>query len=618
MSSLNSIESIKSNNLFKNKDFSSLNLPFDPKNFVEIKEGDLIYKSGEETRFVYLLVKGIVKVKNSLSRKILTKSANDYFGDVEIINDSQRQSTAMANSDCVIYKLDGTIFKEIINNSESMESDNKDKESNAFIPKSAKKGSDFSDTPIISNAVKLNIDRKKNQIEAEKDTAPIADSFSENIIDTDKKELTNNTIIENGDVNVNIKQENKFEDDYHREVLEITNSKTYKLVEDENIESEWTKYEDLLTPSSDFNKTIKDILHFLLKQTDSDVGAIYFYNSEEDVLEDLYQTTESFYKSKKSFKNSLTGLTVQDKKINFVASYQNDPNYNAEIDLPNGFTGKIIIYIPLVDNDHNLLSVVQIGSNRTDFSKDEKRTIESSVIYCSIVLQKSLSFAKPAEETKQESDFKLLANFILSDIKAPLANIKNYSAILSKYNLPDEVKKVITLISAQSISIIDLIQSLVDYFENNNNVNVEETNFNDSLNQILTLLSDYVESRNVKLFKKFTDDAKVTIDIPKFYIASYYISKFACDMMREGGKLYYSSYKEDQNIVLKIKDESKGIANDVSDKIFDVVYSDNSKEKTGLGLAIARHLIESMNAKLKIESSETGISYLIFLPLMTN
>jgi hypothetical protein len=80
MSSLNSIESIKSNNLFKNKDFSSLNLPFDPKNFVEIKEGDLIYKSGEETRFVYLLVKGIVKVKNSLSRKILTKSANDYFG----------------------------------------------------------------------------------------------------------------------------------------------------------------------------------------------------------------------------------------------------------------------------------------------------------------------------------------------------------------------------------------------------------------------------------------------------------------------------------------------------------------------------------------------------------
>ena len=73
----------------------------------------------------------------------------------------------------------------------------------------------------------------------------------------------------------------------------------------------------------------------------------------------------------------------------------------------------------------------------------------------------------------------------------------------------------------------------------------------------LTLLSDYVESRNVKLFKKLGEDVKIKIDTRKFYVACYYVARFACDTMKQGGNLYFSSQVNDDKLMLTIKDENK-------------------------------------------------------------
>ena len=64
--------------------------------------------------------------------------------------------------------------------------------------------------------------------------------------------------------------------------------------------------------------------------------------------------------------------------------------------------------------------------------------------------------------------------------------------------------------------------------------------------------------------------------------------------------------------------QSNGIDSSLINNIFNNFYSDGNEEKVGLGLSISRYLTEAMNAKLKIESSYTGVSYLIFLPLTSH
>lgn len=131
----------------------------------------------------------------------------------------------------------------------------------------------------------------------------------------------------------------------------------------------------------------------------------------------------------------------------------------------------------------------------------------------------------------------------------------------------------------------------------------------------LTLLSDYVESRNVKLFKKLGEDAKIKVDTRKFYVACYYIARFACDMMKHGGNLYFSSLLEDTKVVLHIADGNKIDKNDLLEKVFDPGYTNSNGESLGLSLAIAKFNIESLNGSINLQSSESGTSYLISIPV---
>ncbi len=103
----------------------------------------------------------------------------------------------------------------------------------------------------------------------------------------------------------------------------------------------------------------------------------------------------------------------------------------------------------------------------------------------------------------------------MQDVKAPLLTIKHYSSILSRFDLPEEVKKVIKLLSSHANSVIDFLQSSIDFSDKNTKTKLEVTSFNEVMDNNLTLLSDYVESRNVKLFKKLSEDVKIKIDVHK-------------------------------------------------------------------------------------------------------
>lgn len=643
MSSAKSINVLTTNKLFNGTDFSTLNFSFDQNNFEELNEGTIIYSSGEESKYVYLIIQGQVKIKQSSVKRLLLKSDGDFFGEEETLEGTVRKSSAMANNKCILYKIEKDILNKLVSSSPQVKNIIFGRNGNS--PKERDDSNPFlQNLDISTDPVKLDINKVTEPAQQDftnnliEDNTP-PESESELHIETESVQHSFDTASNNEGEQIKNDNNNLANDPIYRippeidyelvdqseenspiEILEVINSKNEQSVENTFHDSELKKYEIQLQASSDLKKTAKDLLHFLLKETDSDVGAIYLYDAANNRLEDYFQTNESFYKSKRPLKYGITACVAKDKRIRFAVSYLNDPDYNQEIDRPNDFTGTTIIFIPLLNDKNNLLGIAQIGNDQSEFNHDEEKRIKRVVDYCSKVFQESITSKDTVAETPEikNSQLNLLTNFILEDVRAPLLNIKQYAVILSRFDLLEEVKKVISHLSAQSNSIIDVIQSSIDFSENKNNFILEDNSFNDVITQILTLLSDYVESRNVKLFKKLSADVNIKIDTRKFYVACYYIAKFACDMMPQGGKIYFSNQIDDYNVDLIIKDESTGISKDIADKIFDLFYTDNQQEKVGLGLAISRYILEGMQGKLKIESSETGIKYLISLPKLSD
>lgn len=640
MSSNKYLEAIKENDLFRGIDLNSINFSFDSKRIVELKEGDLVYSSGQPADFVYLILEGEVKLKLTTLKRLLFKRAKEFVGEQEIISGTERNSSALANSNCILYKLDADVLRNNLESSANLQS-RLNTETETVTEKPA---TEFS-IPLISpekTAPVISAEPQKFDLNQFKDFEPdrktvvdidnikvshyhrepdLDDIIQEKYLKSDNQSLKSQLLDNTNDLgnwvitetNLDISSPAKktsFHDNEKIEVDEVITPSGRRHTES-------TEQQNTLLPNTgDLQLNAKNIVEFLLQKTNSLVGAVYVVSSDKNYLEELYQTNESIYKGRKSLKSGITGAVAKDKKIRYAVSFKNDVNYDPETDLPNDFSGNTLIFVPFVDDKNELLAIAQFGNNETMFTKNEESDLKDYASkLAGLFRPDQMPVQKALIRTAMSTDISQFAKFLLNDVKAPLLTVRHYSSILSRFDLADEIKKVISLLSAQANKVIDLIQGTLDYAEKNTKVKMEAVNFNEFMEQSLSVLSEYVESRNVKLFKKLGMDARIKIDTRKFYVACFYISKFACDVMKSGSNIYFSSELNDNTLNLIIKDENKTVKESDVDNLFNPNLFNDSGENIGLSLAISKFIIEAMNANIKLQFNNPGLLYQISIPV---
>ena len=106
---------LKTNGLFKGVSESVLKPYLKPKYFFEANEGEILYVCGDETSDIFLIVEGEVKIKFSCNDEsnVKHKYLSDFFGEDEILNGSERTSSAIANTDCVLFKISSSELKQL-------------------------------------------------------------------------------------------------------------------------------------------------------------------------------------------------------------------------------------------------------------------------------------------------------------------------------------------------------------------------------------------------------------------------------------------------------------------------------------------------------------------------
>lgn len=640
MSSNKYLEAIKENDLFRGIDLNSINFSFDSKRIVELKEGDLVYSSGQPADFVYLILEGEVKLKLTTLKRLLFKRAKEFVGEQEIISGTERNSSALANSNCILYKLDADVLRNNLESSANLQS-RLNTETETVTEKPA---AEFS-IPLITpekTAPVISAEPQKFDLNQFKDFEPdrktvvdidnikvshyhrepdLDDIIQEKYLKSDNQSLKSQLLDNTNDLgnwvitetNLDISSPAKktsFHDNEKIEVDEVITPSGRRHTES-------TEQQNTLLPNTgDLQLNAKNIVEFLLQKTNSLVGAVYVVSSDKNYLEELYQTNESIYKGRKSLKSGIIGAVAKDKKIRYAVSFKSDVNYDPETDLPNDFSGNTLIFVPFVDDKNELLAIAQFGNNETMFTKNEESDLKDYASkLAGLFRPDQMPVQKALIRTAMSTDISQFAKFLLNDVKAPLLTVRHYSSILSRFDLADEIKKVISLLSAQANKVIDLIQGTLDYAEKNTKVKMEAVNFNEFMEQSLSVLSEYVESRNVKLFKKLGMDARIKIDTRKFYVACFYISKFACDVMKSGSNIYFSSELNDNTLNLIIKDENKTVKESDVDNLFNPNLFNDSGENIGLSLAISKFIIEAMNANIKLQFNNPGLLYQISIPV---
>ena len=76
---------IKNNKLFTGVKESALTTFFDQKEIKEAREGEIIYRTGDQSNALYLIIKGEARVKFPTNSYVANKIYNDFFGEKEFV-----------------------------------------------------------------------------------------------------------------------------------------------------------------------------------------------------------------------------------------------------------------------------------------------------------------------------------------------------------------------------------------------------------------------------------------------------------------------------------------------------------------------------------------------------
>ena len=153
----------------------------------------------------------------------------------------------------------------------------------------------------------------------------------------------------------------------------------------------------------------------------------------------------------------------------------------------------------------------------------------------------------------------------------------------------------------------------------------EEFSINENVFKAIELVESTFEHHHIKLEKHFS------LEEPKFYGFPNEFSQVILNILTnakdaifenkiENPLVIVQTKIEDSNILISIKDNGKGISEEIINKIFEPYFTTKDESKgTGIGLYMSKLIIENnMGGKIEVKNDDEGAIFTIKLPINNN
>jgi heavy metal sensor kinase len=208
-------------------------------------------------------------------------------------------------------------------------------------------------------------------------------------------------------------------------------------------------------------------------------------------------------------------------------------------------------------------------------------------------------------------------------LKTPLSVIKaQCDVLLQKDRTKEEYTNALNTINSVSVSMKKLIDDMLSLtrIDSGTLLSTDFTpiSINSCLSNAIKLAEFLAEKKGIKINAAFTDNVTISGDQNTLTEAFLNIIENAVRYTMTGGRVVISTFKDSSQVKIMIKDTGIGIEEDKLEKIFDRFYqidASRSSESTGLGLSIAKAIIEAHGGEIRVTSEmNKGSCFSIILP----
>jgi signal transduction histidine kinase len=236
----------------------------------------------------------------------------------------------------------------------------------------------------------------------------------------------------------------------------------------------------------------------------------------------------------------------------------------------------------------------------------------------------SRTIAQEMAVLRLKSDF---VSSVSHEFKSPLTSIKSLAERLRDGKVTDSnrMKEYFSVITQDADRLARLVTNILDFSK----IEEGKREFEFVETDLAKLVTQNIEDfQKEEIAKGVRIQTQITEDIPLIFGDKDALSQALNNLLENAVKFSLNRKeidvileKDDENIILEVKDKGIGIPRDEWDKIFDKFYQGRNEVRqstkgTGLGLTLVRHTVEAHGGRIQVESRVgEGSVFSIVLPI---
>jgi len=215
-----------------------------------------------------------------------------------------------------------------------------------------------------------------------------------------------------------------------------------------------------------------------------------------------------------------------------------------------------------------------------------------------------------------------MASGIAHEINNPLTGVIGYAQLLSKKELPEDIREGLGIINDGAQRVAGIIKRLLTFARQ---YKLERTlvNINNIIETTLNLRSYQLKTNNIEVTTRLAPDLPTTIadagQLQQVLLNLIVNAETEMKSAHGKGKLTITTEKSDNSIKIYFKDDGPGIKPEIADRMFDPFFTTREVgQGTGLGLSLCYGIVAEHKGKIYAESQPgKGATFVIELPIVT-
>ncbi|NBI30117.1 sensor histidine kinase [Chengkuizengella marina] len=278
----------------------------------------------------------------------------------------------------------------------------------------------------------------------------------------------------------------------------------------------------------------------------------------------------------------------------------------------------------------NQISAVigKLANGHFDIEIKQSRVLKASGIIDDLnEMKEQLSLRIEEEKRAVQSKNELVTN-VSHDLRTPLTSIIGYLGLIQNDQYKDEVelRYYVDIAYEKSIRLNRMVNDLFEFTKVNNKdvmINYQSFNLIELLKQLSAQFFLELKQANMEIFIHHEDEGvNIDADPDKLMRVFENLISNAIKYGSNGNKIDIIVVKKEEQVVVHVKNYGEKIPSNVLPHIFDRLYRGEKSRSdqtggAGLGLAIAKGIVELHHGKISVISNEMETDFQVELPMTT-